>query len=478
MSLPSRRLPIVAVLLTALLISCDLLGGGASQAVRIESFTAAPDVVASGDSVTLSWSVTSTASFTLSLLPMGTDVTGQTSATVSPTRTTTYELVAAHDSGEVRAEVTVSVLQPGTGALRVEIPGLPAGSDAQVAVSDHAGVTRWVRSADTLVDLPVGTYTVAAAGVDASGAVYLPDPFLQLVTLADRAVTEGVVGYAAQTTPLFAVPPDVGSCDEGELAAQAKEWALAEVNFLRVLAGLPPVVYDDAAQTEVQQASLMFAANAQTSHSPPPEWHCFSAAGADGAASSNNGITARNAPIDAVPEDFIALWADDRDVPGLGHRRWLLDPFLARTAFGLVEGTPRTGGFSHAVGAALAVTGGGDADIGGLELPFVAYPRGDFPTELFSNDGFLSFSVLADPSARFGNDDEVDYSAATVRVRDAAGTNLSVSGVSTDHSAQGLPNQLQWKVTGLQDGEEYTVEIDGVVVNGASETFRYPVRLR
>src|SRR6185437_12449026 len=63
----------------------------------ITSFTASPLSITSGQSSTLSWTVTGSTSITISS-GIG-DVTGKTSIVVSPTVTTTYTLTASNSAG-------------------------------------------------------------------------------------------------------------------------------------------------------------------------------------------------------------------------------------------------------------------------------------------------------------------------------------------------------------------------------------------
>jgi hypothetical protein len=77
----------------------------------ITSFTAAPDTINQGDSTVLSWSVINRVT-SLTLEPGVGDVTGQSSATVSPTTTTTYTLTATNGAGSITAQVTVTVNPP------------------------------------------------------------------------------------------------------------------------------------------------------------------------------------------------------------------------------------------------------------------------------------------------------------------------------------------------------------------------------
>jgi hypothetical protein len=80
------------------------------------SFTATPNTISSGQSSTLSWSVTGATA--LKLDPGAINVTGQTSRTVTPTATLTYTLTATNNVGSSSRSVTVTVnVPPPTGVF-------------------------------------------------------------------------------------------------------------------------------------------------------------------------------------------------------------------------------------------------------------------------------------------------------------------------------------------------------------------------
>jgi hypothetical protein len=90
----------------------------------------------------------------------------------------------------------------------------------------------------------------------------------------------------------------------------------------------------------------------------------------------------------------------------------------------------------------------------------------------------LSFTVVANPASRAASANAgVNFANATITVRDAGGTSLAVSNVSFDNVGYGVPNDLQWKVAGLQQNVRYQVTIAGVVVSGATRSYDYSFRI-
>jgi glucose/arabinose dehydrogenase len=104
--------------------------------------------------------------------------------------------VLACDNGEILAS--------GSGTLEVRISGLPTGVAASVIVTGPRGYSRALTATTEIRELPVGTYTVAAAEVTSPQGRWAPTPATQ-----DAAVTVGLgfvvaaIGYAfVATTPL------------------------------------------------------------------------------------------------------------------------------------------------------------------------------------------------------------------------------------------------------------------------------------
>lgn len=286
----------------------------------------------------------------------------------------------------------------------------------------------------------------------------------------------------AQTLDTFYTElPDVAACEPGVLAAAEKEAALAEVNRIRRLHNLQPVPYDTTADAAMMQASLIIAANQRLTHDPPVSSRCYSAVGAQGAASSNIAITTRSdvgaAPLLSPSAYDIRSWLIDPDVPALGHRRWLLDPFLPSTAYGRVDAVDTDGESDELVhGAAQKVIYDNPARLPATTPAFVAYPYEDYPLDLFQIGWYWSFSVVADRRNAQANRD-INFRNATVQVQGPTGPQR-VHDLSFNNEAAGLANILQWQVDGIALDKTYQVSITNVVVSGQAQAYTYTVRLQ
>ncbi|MGV3579675.1 CAP domain-containing protein [Brevundimonas sp.] len=284
--------------------------------------------------------------------------------------------------------------------------------------------------------------------------------------------------FAARAAALYAEQPDIENCRPGRLRPEITTTLTARVNEVRALHGLAPVTYDPATENTATAAALTFAANGSLSHYPGSWWRCFTEDAATGARLSNifGGLASPRLVFVSMDEMVTGWMTDVRHInPGsIGHRRWLLDPFLAKISFGRVAGILPDG--RRTDGAALRIIGSNRFVPEPIEGGFIAYPFGDYPARFWDPRAMLSFAVLVDLRDKMASE-QVDYSDAQVTVRRTGGAALEVSRVSSDHNALGLPNSLQFAAEGLQPGVSYDVAVRNVRVQGQSRDFAYSFRI-
>ncbi len=274
---------------------------------------------------------------------------------------------------------------------------------------------------------------------------------------------------------LYDEPADVTTCTPGKLKASVKADFLARLNAIRSLHGLSPVVYANDDEEEVVQAALIMASNGQLSHTPPTNWRCYNAIGAAGAASSNLVGGTVSPYLDwSSEDDFLGMWLTELAGSNIGHRRWILDPFLGRTAYSRVSQEGADGIRTDA--AAMKVFTFSTAEPIPANVPdFVAYPYGNYPARYVDKLGYLSFSAIASKTNRGGNG-AVNFSNATVTMTTQIGTNVQITNKTADNINYGVPNSLQWRATGLISGATYTVKISGIAGAPQSE-YTYSFRI-
>lgn len=282
----------------------------------------------------------------------------------------------------------------------------------------------------------------------------------------------------APAGPLYDRDPVIASCDAGQLKLSEKQRALNTVNSIRALHGLKPVVYDNTSDIDTAKSALMSVANQSLSHTPPTSWNCYTPEGARGSGNSNLFLRWSSAKSDFATEAGIASLLIDDGVASLGHRRWLLHPFLSDTSFGRVDGKPFANN-NWATGMTLKVIGSPDADLTGNNTTYVAYPVGNYPAAYFKHGWFMSFSVIADKRGTFYNGQtNVDFASATIQVLGPGGINMTLTSPSVDYQGFGLPNSVQWITQGTQNNVTYTVKISNVFVRGTAQNFSYPFTIQ
>lgn len=109
------------------------------------------------------------------------------------TQTITVSSGATARAGDIHYAVV-------TGGLIVTVLGLPAGAQGSLTVTGPNAFSQTVSRTDTLELLEPGTYTIAAADVQASGRTYRPDPATQPATVsASLTYADATVAYGPGT---------------------------------------------------------------------------------------------------------------------------------------------------------------------------------------------------------------------------------------------------------------------------------------
>jgi hypothetical protein len=275
------------------------------------------------------------------------------------------------------------------------------------------------------------------------------------------------------TDPLYENVPNIAGCTPGSLSETEKQKVLNYINSVRATHNLPAVDYDAIKDRIAQEAALIGAANASISGTVAEADFCYSENAALECGRGNRSLWGGAVSKWPVSEIHVNDWMTELNSENINNRRRILDPFLKKITFGRVIGTPRRGDFKY-VSSAMLITSDG-ADLTDYEIPYIAYPQGNYSAKFFDPNSTLSFSVLHDKAVKSNNGALfVDFSEATVEV--SAGTQaLSIveGSLSYDNLNCGLPNNIQWKIAGLAKNITYTVKIQGVKVAGVTKEYEY-----
>ena len=271
---------------------------------------------------------------------------------------------------------------------------------------------------------------------------------------------------------VYSSEPDVAKCVEGAVSESEKDIVLERINYIRSLHGLPSVVYEENDDIYTAECALIIAANEDLSHTPGSDWKCYSEDAYTGCNKSNIFIQWGIEPAMFKSESVVDAFMTDEGVESLGHRRWMIDPWLAHISFG------RADDFSNKItGSAIKVINLDEQNISSSNIEFVAYPYEDYPTELYNENVMMSFTVIADRLNKWNNDD-VDLLTAAIAIKDPANNLIKVSGTKSDNDGYGVPNNLRWYAESIEPGVRYNVAITNVLVNNIPKTFSYWFELK
>lgn len=202
-----------------------------------------------------------------------------------------------------------------------------------------------------------------------------------------RAAYNEIAALRTDASPYLEEPDIRDFSPIGSIAEEKQADALNYLNFIRRIAGLDAVALSDIYTLRSQNAALLLAANDAISHSPaqPEGMHpdLYDSA-LLGAQTSNLAVFNWMRP-DILLDGIAYYVRDDGDMnlADQGHRRWLLNPEMAETGFGLASGES---GSSYVVMYAI------DSGNTGAKWDYVAWPAaGAFPVELMRSE--LAWSV-------------------------------------------------------------------------------------
>ena len=277
------------------------------------------------------------------------------------------------------------------------------------------------------------------------------------------------------TSPYAQEPSASGEYSAGQLTDAALSGALDYVNFLRKLAYLEGNVALDSLYTlRAQHAAVLLAANDALSHDAPRPGgmtDSFYQTAHTGTMSSN--IAAINWMADDILCIAVEYFVRDdgaANLETLGHRRWLLNPYLGATGFGLANSET---GMSYAAMYAHDAS----ADPGQWES--VRWPsEGAFPADLTSAD--IPWSVILNPEVYAD-----DFSETSVQLyeKTAGRAGLRYFGVSTDNYGAGpciifMPDLEEMGISDYQQNQVWHVRIDGLrTLDGKSASIEYMVEM-
>jgi hypothetical protein len=179
-------------------------------------------------------------------------------------------------------------------------------------------------------------------------------------------------------------PTITPSYTTGQVKNEVLQTGIDAVNLVRYIAGVPDDIELDAEYTDLcQHGAVLLTAVDQLTHTPSKPANmeqAFFDKGYKGTSSSNLAYDSQS----NLPARSVFLYMDDSDagnIDRLGHRRWVLNPSMKKTGFGVA---------ATKYGAMYSF----DKSRSNVYYDYVAWPSpGVFPTNLFSNNHAWHISV-------------------------------------------------------------------------------------
>ena len=260
---------------------------------------------------------------------------------------------------------------------------------------------------------------------------------------------------------------DIEGCVPGSISTARLGAIEKQINYFRLVAGVPPIALDATMNFRAQSAALMMAAAGALSHSPQPTWPCYTEEGKIGAGRSDLGLSYGY----DVRESVIRFMLDDgANNVAVGHREWLLAPPTTHMGAGEVQGPEWDAYAVHVVDPDAVYYGAWPP----MRDGFVAWPPpGYVPHQVVyarwsfflrsADFGSATVTMMLDgqtvPAA-------IVYAETGGEQRAVGGWNALVWEPRPDLKA------LDWSVT-----HSVKVTIDKVKVDGAMRNFTYEVLL-
>lgn len=279
------------------------------------------------------------------------------------------------------------------------------------------------------------------------------------------------------TSVYYTLKPDVKACKYGLITDKVKQDVLNEINYVRKLHGLEPLTYNPAFDQMMAETALAMAAQNTTSHTVDTSWQCYSDLAKEGAMKASlSNYTGTNRFVDPVYD--IAGYMREVGSMGLGHRRWILSPFIKETAFGMADGEKKIGGAGRTTGMALYMYDSATYRNNSTTTPagMISYPFGDYPKKYYQKGDRMSFSVFYDQSS-YDNNWLVDFKTATVTVKDEKGVIHPIASPEISYKSSGLPNSYSFLLPDFEYGVRYTVNVDNVTVQNKPQNYQYSFKV-
>lgn len=260
-------------------------------------------------------------------------------------------------------------------------------------------------------------------------ATYSTSGAKRIAKMSKNAIANNLNAIYSKSYPLMAIPTGtVYPFSTGTPSAEHLKYGLVSVNLMRQIAGLPGVTLDDRYNTLAQYGAAYCAITGLFQHGFDPSTmpggmsQDFYEKANKGASSSN--LSKGSSTYYTMPKFTIGYMQDNSgsNVATVGHRRWVLNPDMAKTGLGYAVGSS---------GSALSAMYVFDETASTPDYDFIAWPSsGNFPNNLMSAGD--PWSIQFNPSKFKIN--LMDESTVTVTITAPNGVTKTFTAADTSTS--------------------------------------------
>ena len=172
---------------------------------------------------------------------------------------------------------------------------------------------------------------------------------------------------------------DLNHCNAGSLSKKYYDNMLERIKFFRRMIGVSDdVIFKQEYNKQAQDAALIMNANKLLSHHPKENLSCYSESGYQGASHGN-------LYMGRWGSDCIDGYIADAGVAGVGHRRWIFNPFNSHFGTGSSLGESGSG-YTYGYNCLVVITDENDYESENYfkEFPITWPMKGYFPKEFLS----------------------------------------------------------------------------------------------
>nr|WP_237179022.1 S-layer homology domain-containing protein [Paenibacillus sp. MMS18-CY102] len=292
--------------------------------------------------------------------------------------------------------------------------------------------------------------------------------------LQDRPMATGR-SYMPSTSIYAEQPKLTAPYDAGKLKPAYIEDGINAANFVRYLAGLPnDLTADWTLEQQQQTAALVNAVNNQLTHYPSKPADMEQAIFELGQAGTSSSNLFKGSP---TFYDNVLGYMSDSDpsnIGRVGHRRWILNPAMKKTMFGMVYAS---GSADYSPPYASMYAFNRDRDNSEFSYDYIAWPSaGYFPEEVFAPAD--AWSVSLNPS-RYDKAKTSSIRVQLTRERDGkswtldqADRNANGEFFNVETSGFGVPFAVIFRPDGIGkfgSDDTFRVHISGVYTLGGQE---------